>query len=335
MAVCVVGAGRMGHRIAADFALGEYNVVLVDRSLADLQAAMANIRALFDEHILQNLFTQEAADAAYARITANPNLAEAVRGCPLIVECVPDVESLKRPILQTIFANADAASTVLSNTISLPVQRLAAMVPAPERLVGLRFLHPVLCVAKVVLTLHPNVADPAIAAVRVLAGRLHKQVEVRQCEDPSTAILTLAEVERQRAAHRQRTSVPSSPALPSPATPSATMLFYSDGDATAAAAMATRMDAERAALSAANRAGIARAPHANEPVAPIAAAGTGSNASMCQECFATSAVWRCYPCNHIAFCESCRASQPEPLRCPLCRDVAMLLPLPTSPGVRS
>jgi 3-hydroxybutyryl-CoA dehydrogenase len=137
----VVGAGTMGAGIAQIAALAGYETRLHDPVPAALDAGMERLRGALAKGAAKGMWGEEDADTARAGAGAAPSLAD-LGECDLVIEAAPEDLALKRELFAAL-ADACGPDTILaSNTSSLPVTAIAALVPHPERVVGMHFFNP-------------------------------------------------------------------------------------------------------------------------------------------------------------------------------------------------
>ncbi len=168
-AVGVVGGGRMGVGIAHAFLLAGCRVTVVERDAA--AAAQAN-SAL-----------QIALGASIARETTLRNLSELMaqltitiaatdlRDAGLVIEAVPEDLAVKSATLRLIEEHIAPEAWIASNTSSLSIDALAAVLEHPARLLGLHFFNPVpsSSLVEIVLGVHTSAAGAATASGWVCA----------------------------------------------------------------------------------------------------------------------------------------------------------------------
>lgn len=132
--VGVYGGGRMGGGIAHAFAAVGARVIVVENDEASAAAARDRINA----SIAKALDKGAEITGSVAVVTDPAALAD----CPLVVEAVPELIDLKHRVIATIAESAPEA-VIGSNTSSLSIDELAAVLPDPSILVGLHFFNPV------------------------------------------------------------------------------------------------------------------------------------------------------------------------------------------------
>jgi 3-hydroxybutyryl-CoA dehydrogenase len=139
--VGVVGAGTMGAGIAQIAALGGYETRLYDPIPAALESGLKKLNGALAKGISKGMWSEADADAASGRAGGAHSLADLAE-CDLVVEAAPEDLGLKRQLFAAL-AEACGPKTILaSNTSSLPVTAIAALVPHRERVVGMHFFNP-------------------------------------------------------------------------------------------------------------------------------------------------------------------------------------------------
>ncbi|WFR84903.1 3-hydroxyacyl-CoA dehydrogenase family protein [Arthrobacter sp. Y-9] len=132
--VGVYGGGRMGGGIAHAFALAGAAVTVVENDEASASSARERIAASLAKS------AEKGAEATGSvTVVTDP---EALSGCRLVVEAVPELADLKEAVLARIEESAPGA-VIGSNTSSLSITALAATLKDPSRLIGLHFFNPV------------------------------------------------------------------------------------------------------------------------------------------------------------------------------------------------
>jgi 3-hydroxybutyryl-CoA dehydrogenase len=139
--VGVVGAGTMGAGIAQIAALGGYETRLHDPIPAALDAGIERLRGALAKGASKGRWSEEDAETASASTGAAPSLAD-LRECDLVIEAAPEDLGLKRELFAALAETCGPNTILASNTSSLPVTAIAALVPHPERVVGMHFFNP-------------------------------------------------------------------------------------------------------------------------------------------------------------------------------------------------
>jgi 3-hydroxybutyryl-CoA dehydrogenase len=168
--VGVIGAGTMGSGIAQACAVAGVDVVMVDIADAAVERGLATIGGSLERLRKKDRISDDARTSALARVRGSTDYAE-LAGAGLIIEAATENLELKLRILKAI----DAPDAVLaSNTSSISITALAAVVRRPERFVGMHFFNPVPMMALVELIRGLQTSDETVARVQAFAKRLGK-----------------------------------------------------------------------------------------------------------------------------------------------------------------
>jgi 3-hydroxybutyryl-CoA dehydrogenase len=165
--VGVIGGGRMGAGVAQSFAAAGSRVVVVERDGATAAAALERItkglRRAAERGTLAGSYDLDAPD----RVVAVSSIDELPHDMDLLVEAVPEDAALKAELLAAAEKVVGEGCVLASNTSSLSVTELAAVLERPGRFLGMHFFNPVPVSALVELVLAPGTtAATRAAAVR-------------------------------------------------------------------------------------------------------------------------------------------------------------------------
>ncbi|GGG08435.1 3-hydroxyacyl-CoA dehydrogenase family protein [Pontibacter amylolyticus] len=169
----IVGAGTMGQGIAQICAQAGYKTILFDINAQVLKKAEATTSNNLDKGIERGKLTEAEKQAALANLIYTGDTLQL--SCDVIIEAV--VERLE--VKQSIFKDLDAVNTpdtiFASNTSSIPITRIAAGIPHPERVVGMHFFNPA-HIMKLVEVISGAATSPEVAeTIRQLALKLDKK----------------------------------------------------------------------------------------------------------------------------------------------------------------
>ncbi|SKA69709.1 3-hydroxyacyl-CoA dehydrogenase / enoyl-CoA hydratase / 3-hydroxybutyryl-CoA epimerase [Thiothrix eikelboomii] len=138
--VHIIGAGHVGREIAAWCSLSGLRVSIQEVNLENLGYALERIRSIFNTY-----FQKDGAKlkAATERISVDPE-GQGIFYADLIIDATTDKLANKQELLARLEENSrpDALLAITSST--LPLERLAAVLLKPERLIGLHFLYPII-----------------------------------------------------------------------------------------------------------------------------------------------------------------------------------------------
>ncbi len=140
--VGIVGAGQMGNGIAHVFAQAGFEVLMTDISGDALSRAMKLIERNMARQVSREKITQDAMDAAMARIAITTTLTD-LGACDLIIEAATERETVKQAIFEDLVPHLQPHTILTSNTSSISITRLATRTDRPERFMGFHFMNPV------------------------------------------------------------------------------------------------------------------------------------------------------------------------------------------------
>jgi 3-hydroxybutyryl-CoA dehydrogenase len=177
--VGVIGAGQMGSGIAHVCALAGIEVTLNDISGERLAASMAAIQGNLARQVAKNTITEDARDAALARITAADRL-EALAACDLVIEAATEKEDTKRKILTALCPSLKEGTILATNTSSISITRLAAATDRPEKFIGIHFMNPVPVMELVEVIRGINTDEATYETAKAFITRLGKKYAVAE-----------------------------------------------------------------------------------------------------------------------------------------------------------
>jgi 3-hydroxybutyryl-CoA dehydrogenase len=133
-AIAVIGAGLMGHGIAAIFAVAGHRVALHDPDAGVLASAKERIAAIFD------LLAQDKANMAGIRY--EPDFAASVAGADFVFEAGPEKLAVKRTIFKRLGEISKPDSILCTNTSAIPIGQIGVDVADRSRVVGTHYWNP-------------------------------------------------------------------------------------------------------------------------------------------------------------------------------------------------
>jgi len=170
----VIGAGTMGNGIAHVFALAGHDVTLVDVQQDRLDQGMATIEKNLARQVAKEVITQEAMDAARARIRPQIQMNRHVAEADLVIEAATENPAIKAEIFRTLDAAAKSSAILASNTSSISITQIAAETGRPDRVIGMHFFNPVPVMKLVEVIRGLETSDQTFDAVFALSEKLGK-----------------------------------------------------------------------------------------------------------------------------------------------------------------
>jgi 3-hydroxybutyryl-CoA dehydrogenase len=170
--LAVVGAGQMGAGIAQVGAQSGLQVLLIDVSPDLVQKGLAGIRAQLEKAVGKGKLKPEDAQATLGRLKAGT--LEDARSAQFAVEAVTENEEVKKKVFSALAKAMPQDAVLATNTSSIPITRLAATVPNPERVIGMHFMNPVPLMQLVEIIRGTQTGDATYQTTRALAERMGK-----------------------------------------------------------------------------------------------------------------------------------------------------------------
>lgn len=171
--VGVIGAGTMGNGIAQACAVKGIAVVMVDIQQAAVDKGIATVSSSLDRLIKKEAMTDADKTKALSLIQGSTRYEDLAK-VDLVIEAATENHALKIKILQQLDVILGSDVLIASNTSSISITQLAAVVSHPERFIGMHFFNPVPVMALVEIIRGLQTSDSAHDAVQDLAKRLGK-----------------------------------------------------------------------------------------------------------------------------------------------------------------
>jgi 3-hydroxybutyryl-CoA dehydrogenase len=169
----VIGAGQMGSGIAQVAATAGLSVLLLDANKAIAEKARDRIGAILTKQVEKGKLDAATRDAIVGRITPIGTSAE-LAPADIVVEAATENLELKLRILKDADAATRDDAIIASNTSSISITKLAAVVKRPDLFVGMHFMNPVPLMKLVEIIRGVQTSTEAYETVRDLSVRLGK-----------------------------------------------------------------------------------------------------------------------------------------------------------------
>jgi 3-hydroxybutyryl-CoA dehydrogenase len=141
-AVGVIGGGIMGSGIAEVAARSGCDVILCEVSESAAETGLARIRKSLGRAEKSGKLSSADREAAEGRLHTATDVAE-LADRDLVIEAVIEDEAEKVAIFQALGKVVRPDTLLASNTSSIPIMKLAAVTPQPQRVIGMHFFNPV------------------------------------------------------------------------------------------------------------------------------------------------------------------------------------------------
>jgi 3-hydroxybutyryl-CoA dehydrogenase len=169
----IVGTGTMASGIAQVAAQAGLAAVVHGRSSGSVERCLGGIGKSLGRLVAKDKITQAAADEATGRIHGTLALGD-LKVCDLVIESVAEEFEVKRELLEQLDKVVEDPTILATNTSSLSVTTLAALVSRPAHFVGMHFFNPVPAMSLVEVVRGLRTSDATHARVVALAEKLGK-----------------------------------------------------------------------------------------------------------------------------------------------------------------
>ncbi|MCH7840372.1 MAG: 3-hydroxybutyryl-CoA dehydrogenase [Planctomycetes bacterium] len=188
--VAVIGAGTMGAGIAHLAATKGCSVTLIDVSADLLSRAIGQIGSRLDRSVAKGRVTAAQRKAILDRISPVTRIAE-LSDVELVIEAVVEVMEVKQKVFRALDDAAAAKAVLATNTSSLSVSQIGAVVEDPGRVVGMHFFNPPV-VMPLVEIVAANQSGPEALALATQTARAWGKVPVRAKDTPGFIVNRVA-----------------------------------------------------------------------------------------------------------------------------------------------
>lgn len=182
--IAMIGAGDMGHGIAASFIRGGYTVYLRDIKKEYVDKGVTGIKTSFDRLKAKGKMTEQACTDALDRLIPVVDLGEAVKDADFIIEAVPEKLELKKEVFAEIDKYAPSHAILASNTSYMSISEIAEATGRPDKVIGYHFFNPVILMKLVEVIKGEKTDDEAIRIGYELAGNIGKVPVIVKKDSP-------------------------------------------------------------------------------------------------------------------------------------------------------
>lgn len=175
--VAVIGAGTMGSGIALCALNAGYQVDLVELNPAALDAGMNRIRSELEGDVGRQRLSVEQRDARLARLAPSQDI-QVVADADLVIEAIIEDLGAKQSLFGTLAGIVRPDALLATNTSYLDIDKIAAAIPHPQRVLGLHFFSPAHRMSLLEVVRSASTSDEALCTGLAFAGRLKKKAIV-------------------------------------------------------------------------------------------------------------------------------------------------------------
>jgi 3-hydroxybutyryl-CoA dehydrogenase len=171
--VGVIGAGTMGNGIAQVCAVAGLQVSMVDISDEAVQRGIKTVSGSLARLVAKEKLSEADGAAALGRILGATDYV-VLKKADIVIEAATENIELKLRILRQVDGLVGPDTIVATNTSSISITQLAAVVQNPQRFIGMHFFNPVPVMALLELIRGLQTSDETHAKALAFAKRVGK-----------------------------------------------------------------------------------------------------------------------------------------------------------------
>lgn len=175
--IAVLGAGTMGQCIAQFFAMNGHLVSLYNRTPANLEKALVQIKNNLGTLVQLGQIPSEAVDHTMESIYGTSDLKEAVAEADIVIENLAEREDVKKMIFSQLDEYCGSDTILSSDTSTMNIFEFLE-ISHPERLIITHFFNPAHVMPLVEVVRGPETSDQVTLAVKELLEGDGKTVAV-------------------------------------------------------------------------------------------------------------------------------------------------------------
>lgn len=164
----------MGNGIAHTFAQSGFTVKLIDRSEETLDKAMGTIAGNLDRMVSKGTISEADKLKTISNIITYTDIKDGVVGVDLVVEAATENVDLKLNIFKQLNEACSHNTILATNTSSISITQIGAVVSHPERVIGMHFMNPVPIMKLVEIIRGYNTSDEVTQIIMDLSVKLGK-----------------------------------------------------------------------------------------------------------------------------------------------------------------
>ena len=185
--ICVVGGGLMGRQIALCASVHGFDATVYDLKPEVLE----QVKAWEDEYLAGRIkkgrMTEEQVAATRARFHLEPSLERAVEGVDCVIECIVEIEDVKKKFFRQLDALIGQDVIVCTNSSFMVSSTFADCLKNPSRLCNMHFYNPALVMEFVEVVQGPHTAEETARAAYEFCRALGKSPIWQKKEIPGFA----------------------------------------------------------------------------------------------------------------------------------------------------
>jgi 3-hydroxybutyryl-CoA dehydrogenase len=169
----VVGSGTMGSGIAQVAAVSGFSVIVYDTVAAQLDKAKAGITKNLVRNVEKGRMSEEQKAESLNRLTFSAEITDAAKA-DIVIEAVYENLDAKKAVFQKLSGICRPDAILASNTSTISISAISAVVSNPMRFAGMHFFNPVPNMKLLEIVKGIQSAPETIEAIKAIGEKLGK-----------------------------------------------------------------------------------------------------------------------------------------------------------------
>ena len=172
--ICVVGAGLMGHQIAANAAIHGYETWCTDISGEMLEKADAFVNGYLPGRVEKGKLSGDQARKARKRLHFTTDLEQAASGSDFVIEAAVEKLQVKRMLFAKLDDICPSSVILATNSSYIVSSKIADATGRPEKVLNMHFFNPALVMEIVEVVHGPHTSQDTVDVTMQLCRRMNK-----------------------------------------------------------------------------------------------------------------------------------------------------------------
>jgi 3-hydroxyacyl-CoA dehydrogenase/enoyl-CoA hydratase/carnithine racemase len=176
--VGIVGAGLMASQFALLFVRRlQVPIVITDLNQASVDKGISYIHGEIDTLLGKGRISSDESNRLKALVTGTTNKAD-FADCDWVIEAIFEELEAKQHVFAEVEKFVSPLAILATNTSSLSVEKIGALLAHPERLVGFHFFNPVAVMPLIEVVRTPHTNQESLATAMATASKLRKNAVI-------------------------------------------------------------------------------------------------------------------------------------------------------------
>ena len=173
--VAVIGAGNMGHQIAALLAIHGYETRCMDTDRKVLEKAETFFTGYLDKQVNEGRLSEKEAQKAAAKLHVTQDLEKAVVPADFVIEAIVEMLDVKRKLFSKMDKLAPKHAILATNSSYIVSSKIADATSRPDKVCNMHFFNPALVMKLVEVVKGEHVSEETAEVAYQLSEKIGKK----------------------------------------------------------------------------------------------------------------------------------------------------------------